>query len=290
MTVDVYADILFLINAGMDGLCLLLTSKLLHIPQKTWRLLLASGLGGVYAVFALLMSVGEFGALLIDILVCFLMCVISFGSRRGLKRLPLWSGVYVAISMLMGGMMTGIYHLLQRSGISAWLSDGGDDSLSSVAFVLLAGVGGVLTHTFSKFFKKKQAIQTGTLILRQGENRLTLTAMVDSGNLLRDPMGGSVVIPVRVTSVKSLFSPVFGTWLSRQNMQDEGLWEMPEAHRIRLIPTHTAMGEGMMVAVRLDEVVWCADGKEGYRVHALIAPTDLSGSPVDALVPREFLD
>ncbi|MBQ5725514.1 MAG: sigma-E processing peptidase SpoIIGA, partial [Clostridia bacterium] len=39
MSVDVYVDVLFLINAGMDCLCLSLAARLLHHPMSLWRLL-----------------------------------------------------------------------------------------------------------------------------------------------------------------------------------------------------------------------------------------------------------
>ena len=54
---DVYADLLFLVNFSMDFLCLYLSIKLLHLPRVRWRMLSAAALGGVYSVVALLLSV-----------------------------------------------------------------------------------------------------------------------------------------------------------------------------------------------------------------------------------------
>lgn len=66
MTTDVYGDILFLINAGMDCLSCLLTARLLRRHIRGGRLALASLLGGVYAVAALFVNVGRAAALALD--------------------------------------------------------------------------------------------------------------------------------------------------------------------------------------------------------------------------------
>ena len=288
MAVEVYGDILFLINAGMDGLCLLLTAKLMHIPQKTWRWLTASAVGGMYAVAVLWMNVGQPWGFLIDMLVCLLMCGISFHHKGSMQRIPLYGVVYMALSMVMGGVMTALYQLLRRAGIAAWLP-GGDDSISSVAFVLLAGLGGLMTHGWSQFFKKKHITKTCTLTIRVGERVVTISGMEDSGNLLRDPMGGGVVIPVKTQAVIPLLSYQMQTLLAKQDIGSETLWELPEAHRIRLIPTGTATGEGMMLALRPDEILLQQDSKAPYAVKALIAPTSLPQSPTDALLPSDLI-
>ena len=288
MTVEVYGDILFLINAGMDALCLLLTAKLLHIPQRMWRWMLASVCGGVYAVAVLWMDVAQPWGFVIDMSVCLLMCGLAFGRRGELGRLCLYAVVYTAISMVMGGVMTALYQMLRRMGVAAWLP-GGDDGISSLAFVLLAGLGGIFTHIWGRFFKKQQRTKSCVLTITMGERQVTLSAMVDSGNLLQDPMGGGLVIPVKTQATLPLLSPRLQDLLTRQEKFDDALWEIPEASRIRLIPTGTAMGQGILVALRPDIILLTPEGESPYAVKALIAPTPLPEAPADALIPLDLL-
>ena len=77
--------------------------------------------------------------------------------------------------------------------------------------------------------------------------------------------------------------------LSKQDIGSESLWELPEAHRVRLIPTDTATGEGMMIALRPDEILLHINDKSPYAIKALIAPTTLPESPTDALLPSDLM-
>ena len=111
---DVYADLLFLINFSMDFLCLFLSVKLLHLRQVTWRMLLAAALGGVYSVLALFLEVSSLVALAIDVGACVGMCAVCVaGKGVRVPRLLLFCGTYFGISALMGGGMTAIYQMEQ---------------------------------------------------------------------------------------------------------------------------------------------------------------------------------
>ena len=55
METEVYIDLYFLVNAGMDFLCLMISAAILHRQPKGWRCILGAILGGVYACMALLL-------------------------------------------------------------------------------------------------------------------------------------------------------------------------------------------------------------------------------------------
>ena len=96
METTVYADLLFLVNAGMDCLCLCMTARLLHRRLRVWRLLAGTVLGGIYAVVALLLPFGEAASLAADVGVCFAMCALTFGLQegRGWQWVQLCHGIF----------------------------------------------------------------------------------------------------------------------------------------------------------------------------------------------------
>ena len=287
-SVDVYADILFLINFGMDALCLCLTGRLLHRNLTGRRCCLSAAVGGVYGVLALLVEVNAVTAFGIDVLVCFFMCGLAFGRHR----LWLTGGTYVLTSMVMGGVMTALYHWLNRTGVSEILP-GGDEGVSSVAFVLLAVVGGLFTFVWGRIFRKSEGKRAGKIIVTLTINgqKLTVEGMVDSGNLLTDPIDGTPVVAVRKQLLLPFLSEKLQELMDTTPFPLESLADIPEASSLRLIPAQTATGDGILPALRPQTVLLEKEEEKGtpVSVACLVAPISMDNAPADALIPSALL-
>lgn len=294
MEVAVYADLLFLINAGMDGLCLLLTGKLLHRRVKGWRVLLSAVLGGVYAVVALLPDLGTGPSLLLDMAICLTMCGLVFGGRSGggWRGLAAAAGVYFLLSMALGGIMTALYHLLNRAGWAKLLSsltDGGGDGLGSWLFLLLALAGGGLSLWGGRLGRRAGRVAFCTVTLELAGRTVALRGMVDSGNLLRDPMGGRAVICAEKRGLVGLLSPSLLAVMEGTPPQSVAL-PPSDVRRVRVIPADTATGSGILYGFLPDRVILTAEDGENWReVDAVVAVTSISTNGVEALVPTELI-
>ncbi|MBR4014238.1 MAG: sigma-E processing peptidase SpoIIGA [Clostridia bacterium] len=149
MEQTVYVDLFFVINFSMDFLCFFLASQLLGSKLSPWRTVAASALGGIYANMTLFMSVSGIWELALDILVCALMCVVSFGR---IKHLFAHVCVYIAISMVLGGFMTALFELLNKIELPLGEIEG--DGISAWLLLFLAVVSGALTLFGGKFFRR----------------------------------------------------------------------------------------------------------------------------------------
>ena len=293
MEVAVYADLLFLINAGMDGLCLLLTGKLLHRRVKAWRGAVGAVLGGAYAVVALLLpDLGQAPSLLCDLAVCVAMCAIVFGEgRRGwVKGLLSSVGVYFALSMALGGVMTALYHLLNRAGVAALLSElsgGSGDGLGSWLFLLLVLIGGAVSLWGGRFLRQSRAVRLCTLTVELDGKTASLRGMVDSGNLLRDPMSGRAVVCAEGVALGKLLSPALAAVMGGKSPDSVGL-SSADARRVRVIPTETATGAGMLYGFLPDRLI-LTDGEGEREVDAVIAVTTVRAQGTEALIPSELV-
>ncbi len=283
----VYADVYFLINFSMDFLCLFLCAKLLAIPFFFGRALISAALGGLYAILALFLELTPLPSLLVDMAVCALLCAVAF-FRWGQVRLSLISTpVFLAVSMLLGGVMTSLFYLLNRLNLP--LSDLKPDGLSAWGFAILAAISGLITYLSERFFRRRTAARRATLSVTLFGRTVTLSALCDSGNLLRDPLNGKRCIVVDADACHALVSPLLCEAAKRGKAPPHdlprGLFE-----RIRLIPTHTATGEALLIALRVDEIQICTD-KSPYTVDALIALSALQGRAdgASALIPSELL-
>ena len=283
---DVYADLLFLVNFSMDFLCLYLSVKLLHLPRVQWRMLLAAALGGVYSVLALVVSLGSWLSLALDLAVCFGMCALCAagkGVRAG--RLLLLCGTYFGISALMGGGMTAIYHLLSRADLP--LGEVQSDGISAWMFLALATVAALVAAFGGRLFSKQSAVRTCTVRVRLEEATWEMQGLCDSGNLLCDPISGTpVIVADRQTWLSALPESL------RCAVESEGrqLDLLAGSKRVRIVPMHTAQGSSMAVALLPDEIMLAEQNGKTRAVRALIAP---SGEPLTgeyrAVVPATLL-
>lgn len=288
---EVYADLLFLVNFSMDFLCFYLCARLLHRPLPLWRGMLASALGGVYAVAVLFLTVGKIPAFLIDAAVCVALCAVAMASRREKWRsLFKLSALYLLVSMVLGGVMTALYAQLNRiPGVTDRVEA---DGLSAWVFFGIAVLSAVLTALWGRCFRRTTAKTCVTVVIEQDGCRTALEGIVDSGNLLRDPMSGRVVIPVEIARLHGVAPPELLRLCASEALSDIADVDEVLMRRVRLIPARGATGERLMVGWSPDRIYIIEDGKQDERaVEALIAPVHLSDrrDGIAALVPSELI-
>ena len=281
----VYVDLFFMINFSMDFLCFFLTSKLLSDRLSIIRTLIASAIGGVYANLALFIGVGGISEILLDIAVCALMCLVAFGKCRSLL---LHTAVYIVISIVLGGFMTALFGLLNRAELPLDGLEG--DGLSAWLLALLAAVSGALTLAGGRFFRKKSARRYTKLTLELDGRQRTLDAFCDSGNLLREPISGRACIVTDTDALKGIF-PDEILKMARSGGIPKLTPSANLAKRIRIVPTHSATGDGILIAVR-PERIFIGEGKSAREVDALIALCTLgqTADGAQALVPTELMN
>ena len=288
----VYLDILFLINFSMDLLCFYLASRIMSVRMPVPRAVLASVLGGIYADAALCIAPAGVMSLVIDLLVCFLMCAFVFGKRNGFFFPTI---VYFSVSMALGGFMSAIFNLLNRMGMNkAELREDSGDGISVWLFAILAAVSGLMTLAGGRFFRRSSSQKRVELNISYEEKQTRLCAMVDSGNLLREPISGRACVALDSKRAEEVFCHEIAV-LSRLSGVDGGTLSSlsgKNARRVRLVPTSTASGSGMLIGVRADRVT--VVGKKGeYEVDCIIVlcpmPKDSSPTGVSALVPCELV-
>lgn len=279
----VYVDLYFFINFSMDFLCLYLTSKLLSQPFSLLRIALAATLGGLYADLSLFLSFGGVWGILFDILSLILICVVAFGKIKNIGRLPLCTVVFVAVSAALGGIMTALYYLFNRTGIFDFMRGGDGDGISVWLFALLAAVSAVLTLAGGRGAAKKMSASDVELEITVGGKTVSLRGMTDSGNLLREPVSGK---PCIVADARKLRRIIPQELRDREHILSRlSTLRGDTGRRIVLIPAVGATGESMLVGLRAERVLIKQDGRV-KDADAIIALSELE---VDALVPSCLL-
>lgn len=283
MEQEVYVDLYFLINTCMDLLCLMLTSALLHRYIRRWRAILAAGIGGLYAVLSLFWGLTGGTELLIDAAVAVGMCAVTFCNRKTpFYRILLIGGAYLLVSMLLGGVMTVLYTQLNRLNLPLDRLD--SDSLSVWIFALLAAVASFATARGGRLLGLAQRTKSVRIDLTLFGKQTTLTALVDSGNLLQDPLSGKSVIAVRREALSDVLPPRL-LRICESGKVDDWLTEYEHAKKLRIIPVRTATGSALLPAF-YPERLTVTHKKETYDADYLVAVADLGdcAKEFDALI------
>ena len=284
MEEEIYADVLFIINFSMDFLSLYIAGRLMHFRMKAGRVILGASLGALYGVLELLLSVAPFPKLLITVGVLCLMCFTAFGCER-FRTYAASAALTFGVSMLIGGIMTSAF--LGLGNHTSYVEIGGTiatvwGDLPIWQFALFALISALLTWGLGKIFRRKRAIRTCVLRMRFEGREKEVTALVDSGNLLEDPVSGTPVIFLKEKAARGLPSSLLCTMKS-----GAASLSSDDVGKLRVIPGRTVAGEGIMLAAVPDRVCLRRDGVWESR-RALVA-VDFSGGDYggfEALVPE----
>ncbi len=264
----VYADLLFLVNFGMDLLCLFITSRILHRRLKNLRATLSSALGGVYSVLSLFVDLGSIGMTMLDLLFCVVLCLVCFGR----ERLFTTSAVMFGVSVGIGGMMTAIYSLLNRIDLPLYEVEANGDGISVWLFAILALISGAAATCGGKFFKSSSNERLADVEINYKGRQAVIRAMTDTGNLIKDPMSGK---PIIVAERESL-SVLLGYAVNAAAKGDVSSVILSDpTHRVRLVPINTAAGASALCAFVPDKLFLIIDGKR-IEADALFAPSELN--------------
>jgi len=279
----IYIDTLFLLNALVDYLLLLASARLAGEELHRIRLALAAVLGGGYAAAVFLPGLGFLAHPLCKLAWAVLMVVVGLGGGRLLRQ----TVIFFALSCALGGGVLAI-GLLGGQGLT--LQGGVIYSTMDLKMVLLSAAVCYVLLTLALSRVGRHSALRGEVLpaqLRLGERRLSLLALVDTGNTLTDPMTGRSVLVAEGESLMSLFPP--GLAPTAQDFVApasalERLNAGPMHGRFRLLP-YRAVGVdcGLLLCVRLDGVR--LGGEERGAMLAALSPTPVSdGGNYKALI------
>jgi len=195
---EIYIDSLFLLNFTLNLYVLILTNKSLHCAATRRRLVLGAIAGGIGYC---LMFVFPAGGVLLKI------GVMGVGLNGGILYLVFRPKTYRAFlkmleTMFLYALLLGGVFLLLTNHIEAVRVHG----LSMAGVLAPVGLAGLL---FSYLTEKQKAAKTRfcrVLLVGKDHKEVDITAVVDTGNCLVEPISGT---PVSVMD-KQLFERSFG--------------------------------------------------------------------------------
>lgn len=221
---SLYLDVLWVLNFVVDLLLLIATNRLSGYPTQWKRVLIASVVGGLYGSLCILPGFIFLSATFWRLVFLFFIGCIAFGVQADtIRRCVLFS----ILSMALGGIALG----LGKGGFLSVIF-----CAAMVCFMCIFGLKGKLG---SKFLPVE--------IIHNGKHH-NFTALIDTGNMLTDPVTGQQIIVVSSKLGHQILgqgSVPFGDPVAALECIQGG----------RLVPYHCIGNEnGMLVAKRFQNV------------------------------------
>lgn len=266
----VYLDVVLLENLCMNYIILFATGYLMKIKMKQLRLVVSSLLGGAYAVIAYLEILPIYSSLGMKIVLSILMVYIAF-KAKGIKLLSKQLVIFYLTSFVFGGCAFALLYFIKPQNIL--MRNGVYVGTYPIKVALLGGiVGFMITYIAFKIVKtklrKKDMIYPITITLQERE--LTTKAMLDTGNLLKDPISGMPVIVVEKEQLYSLLPSKLlnhiEEWIGGDETFLSQIEEKELITRFRMIPfSSVGKQNGLMVGFKADQVV--VEKEEGAQIR-----------------------
>jgi len=265
----------------MDFLCLYVTGRLFHLRMRAVRLGMAAALGAVYAVAEVFWRSGGLLLLFLQAAVAVLMTAAAFGRKR--------CGMYAAVLWLcgagLGGLMTGIFHMMSTYTGKIMMDGNVVDLYGNVpvgAILALAGLSGAAVSLFGRAVDR--GLQGGEAEVRavMGNREIRLRCLRDSGNLLSEPYTGYPVIVIRRGDMRKLVPPELAGVFERNRPESLAEIDANMARRVKIIPVQTADWSGVMMGI-VPDGLW-VDGVEKMACLAT-ARQDGDFHGLDGIVP-----
>lgn len=254
MKLDIYIDVLIILNTYMTWILLSLTAALTKTHSFGGRRALASVIGGLSSLMILIPTPDKligFTLIILKAFTCMLTVIIAFW-RQTVKKTFLLTVAFFGVNMLFSAALTAVQTALKSQLIAV---SGGFIyfDISPLNLVLSTAVIYLILCKTSKLFSRDLSTNNSYRVeFTVGCKAFSLDGVADTGNTARDLFSG---LPVIVCT---------------------GV-EISDGDRLRAVPYETVSGEGILYAFSPENLRITDGSGKIMNVSALVAGVPSSG-------------
>lgn len=254
----IYIDVLFAVNGIVNFMLLLATSKISKIQTHTWRLFIGAFLGAVYAVCMFFPQIEALYTIVSKIAFSFVLIAVTFTIKK-VKHFLKTVFIFYITSFIFGGIALGLFYFI-GFGKGTVISNGIFyfnlpwrilAVSSAVAYGIIRLVWKTLKSDRMRDYKRIDVYLKG--------NKVSLNALVDTGNMLSDPVSKMPVIVAEFDVVAPILPQSFISLYEALSSSPENIIlenkDSYLASRLRIIP-YSSLGtaDGMLIGMKPDSV------------------------------------
>ncbi len=257
MVKTIYADVFFLINFIINYLILFTSGYISARYVRRWRLLLAATTGALYGFTVFFPSLSFVTSLPVKLLMSGLMVIISFGYRNIIKN----TFLFLIISLVFGGAVFA----------STLLGCSGLFKIQHGIYYIHLSFSALITASLSTYILLLIIFRRGTartdrnfstVKICSEEKNITITALHDTGNSLREPGSNANIIISDYTTIREILPESIVQIMDHVSPENFPLLldRLTEFGKFRLVPYKTIeAGFSLMLTYRPEYVL--LDGK-----------------------------
>ncbi len=273
----VYADVLIFLNVIVTYFILLATKSIAKAAAKTYKIILGALVGGISSLYIFLPQQSFLVEILLKLLFSAIITVIAF-SAVPLKRYIRSVFSFYAVSFIYAGFMFSFWYILKPKGMV--INNGIVYFSVSPIVLILSTVVCYGVIIFAQNFYKRNDSNARKVAVRvsRGGSDFLFDCIVDTGNSLSDPLGSDKIIILSKSSACEIFGSEGVEKLIRLS---------PSAkEKFRVLPYKTALGSGLMPAVKVDFAV--AENIKNHNVLVGILNDELGD--FNGIISPSFFD
>ena len=256
----IYLDVVLIENLCMNYIILFATGYLLKRRMNHIRLILSALIGGIYSILAYMEILEIYSNFILKIILSIVMVYLAYNAKN-IKQLSKELIFFYLTSFVFGGCAFALLYFIKPQEIL--MIDGTYIGTYPLKIAVLGGiVGFTITVIAFKFMKKRISKKDMycNITIYFNEKNIEVIALLDTGNMLKDPITSMPVIVVEKEILKNILpdnilnnlNKIIGGDVPKEIYEDENLKFIT---RFRVIP-FSSIGKtnGMLLGFKANKV------------------------------------
>ena len=271
----IYIDVVFIENLIMNYIILFATSIIIKVKVKHIRLILASILGAIYSIIAYMSILEMYSSVILKIILSVIIVYIAYNPQN-VKNMWKYLVIFYMTSFVFGGAAFALIYIVKPQDIL--MKNGlflGTYTLKTI--ILGTIVAFVVIVTSFKLVKSKISKKDMFCTIKININKVEIEtkAMIDTGNLLKEPISNTPVIVVEHTLLYDCMPKEILNNLENilggdfENISEEV--KNKYISKLKVIP-FSSLGKqnGMLIGIKTEEVTVINDENENKINNVII--------------------
>jgi len=257
--ITIYLDVIFLENLIMNAIILYATAIMLKIKPNAIRILISSAIGSIYAIMTYVTEIEIYASIILKMILAVMMVYVAFNPQN-VKKMWKQVAIFYLTSFVFGGVALYLIYFLKPQEIL--MQNGmyvGKNILKTI--MLGAIVAFVVIKISLKIIKTKLNPKDMycKIKLKLNEKTIQTKAMIDTGNLVKEPITNTPVVIVESSLLEEVIP--YKILNNLENILGGDFSEVPEElqekylSKLRCIP-FSSLGKqnGMLVGIKAEKI------------------------------------